>query len=51
MMQWMKMKKIGKAGGITMDKVQVKVKGKAIFIVDGWGVCKVVESIAEIRVL
>lgn len=34
MMQWMKMKKIGKAGGITMDKVQVKVKGKAIFIVE-----------------
>lgn len=36
MMQWMKMKKIGKAGGITMDKVQVK--GKAIFTGDGWGV-------------
>ena len=31
-----------------MDKVQVKVKGKAIFIVDGWGVCKVVESIAGV---
>ena len=46
MMQWMRTKKIGKAGGITMDKVQVKV-----YLLLMGGVCKVVESIAEIRVL
>lgn len=35
MMQWMKTKKIGKARGITMDEIQVKVKGKVIFVVEG----------------
>lgn len=35
MMQWMRTKKIGKAGEITMDEIQVKVKGKVIFVVEG----------------
>lgn len=34
MMLWMKRKKIGKAGEITMDEIQVKVKGKDIFVVE-----------------
>ena len=34
MMQWMRTEKTGKAGGITMDEIQVKVKGKVIFIVE-----------------
>ena len=32
-MQWMKMMRIGKAGGITMGEMQVKVKD--IFVVEG----------------
>ncbi len=35
MMLWMKRKKIGKTGGITIDEIQVKVKGKVIFVVEG----------------
>lgn len=35
MMQWMRTKKIGKAGEITMGEIQVKVRGKGIFVFEG----------------